>query len=193
MLAAQAVYASALFLGKVAEKKDIERAYASVYNAKRNIILTGMPSSGKSSVGRALAERTGKKFFDSDSIIVKKIGMPIAGFFAERGEAEFRRIEHEVIAELSKESGAVIATGGGAVLDGENVKALKRNGTVVFLDRSPEKLFPSEDRPLSSDIESLMRRYNERYNIYISSADVAVDGNGSIGQTAELVNRETAK
>ena len=193
MLAAQAVYASALFLGKVAEKKDIERAYASVYNAKRNIILTGMPSSGKSSVGRALAERTGKKFFDSDSIIVKKIGMPIAGFFAERGEAEFRRIEHEVIAELSKESGAVIATGGGAVLDGENVKALKRNGTVVFLDRSPEKLFPSEDRPLSSDIESLMRRYNERYNIYISSADVAVDGNGSIGQTAELVYRETAK
>ena len=193
MLAAQAVYASALFLGKVAEKKDIERAYASVYNAKRNIILTGMPSSGKSSVGRALAERTGKKFFDSDSIIVKKIGMPIAGFFAERGEAEFRRIEHEVIAELSKESGAVIATGGGAVLDGENVKALKRNGTVVFLDRSPEKLFPSEDRPLSSDIESLMRRYNERYNIYISSADVAVDGNGSIGQTAELVYRETVK
>ena len=187
MLAAQAVYASALFLGKEASGEDIDRAYRAVYNEKRNIVLIGMPSSGKSSVGRLLAEKTGKTFFDSDDLIIEKIGLPIAEFFSRNGEAAFRQIEHEVIRELSAENGAVIATGGGAVLNGENAKALKRNGTVIFLDRSPEKLFPSDDRPLSSSREALMQRYRERYDIYKSSADIAVNGDGTVDKTAEKV------
>ena len=190
MLCAQAVYASALFLGKKAADSDIERAYKAVYNEKRNLVLTGMPSSGKSSVGRLLAEKTGKAFFDSDALIVEKIGMPIAEFFGKNGEAAFRRIEHEVIKALSVKTGAVIATGGGAVLDAENVRALKRNGTVVFLNRSPEKLFPSGDRPLSSDREALMQRYNERYEIYTRSADVVINGDGTLVQTAERIFEE---
>jgi len=193
MLAAQAVYASALFLGREAAEEDIERAYRAVYGDKRNIVLTGMPSSGKSSVGKMLAEKTGKAFYDSDEIIVEKIGIPIADFFAKNGEAEFRKTEHEVIKELAEKNGAVISTGGGAVLDKANVKALKRNGTVVFLDRSPEKLFPSDDRPLSSNRESLMKRYNERYDKYTSSADIAVDGDGSVEATAELILSEIGK
>lgn len=190
MLCAQAVYASALFLGKEADDRNIKRAYGAVFNAKRNIVLTGMPSSGKSSVGRLLAEKTGKAFFDSDALIVEKIGMPIAEFFSRNGEAAFRRIEHDVIKALSAKTGAVIATGGGAVLDGKNAKALKRNGTVVFIDRSPEKLFPSDDRPLSSDREALMQRYNERYEIYKRSADIIINGDGTIAQTAERIFEE---
>ena len=193
MLAAQAVYASALFLGKEASQADIERTYGTVYHEKRNIVLTGMPSSGKSSVGRLLAERTGKDFFDSDELIVEKIGMPIAEFFSRNGEAEFRRIEQEVLKVLSGKNGAVIATGGGAVLNGENVKALKRNGTVVFLDRSPEKLCPTADRPLSSSREALMKRYAERYTIYKSSADAVVNGDGTVARTAEKVFEELAE
>ena len=152
-----------------------------------------MPSSGKSSVGRLLAEKTGKDFFDSDELIVEKIGMPIAEFFSRNGEAEFRRIEHEVLKELSGKNGAVIATGGGAVLNGENVKALKRNGTVVFLDRSPEKLCATNDRPLSSSREALMKRYTERYTIYKSSADAVIDGDGTVARTAESVLSEMEK
>lgn len=193
MLTAQAVYASALFLGREAAEGDIERIYRAVYNEKRNIVLTGMPSSGKSSVGRLLAEKTGKAFFDSDEIIVKKIGMPIAEFFEKQGEEEFRKIEHEVIKELSGKNCAVISTGGGTILDKENVRALKRNGSLVFLNRSPDKLFPSDDRPLSSDRESLMKRYNERYDKYLSSADIIVDGNESVEKTAERVYTETEK
>lgn len=193
MLSAQAVYASALFLGKEAAEGDIDRVYKAVYNEKRNIVLTGMPSSGKSSVGRLLAEKTGKAFFDSDELIIEKIGMPIAEFFSKNGEAAFRQIEHDVIKALSGKSSAVIATGGGAVLDAKNVRALKRNGTVVFLDRSPEKLIPTNDRPLSSDREALMQRYTERYNIYKTSADITVDGDGSVVQTAENVLSEIEK
>lgn len=187
MLAAQAVYASALFLGREAATADIERAYGAVYNSKRNIVLIGMPSCGKSSVGRLLAEKTGKEFFDSDGIIVERTGMPIAELFARQGETAFRTIEHEVLAGLAAKSGAVIATGGGAVLAADNVRALKRGGTAVFLDRSPEKLVSTADRPLSPDRESLMRRYAERYEKYLSAADVTVNGDGTVGETAEKV------
>ena len=190
MLSAQAVCASALFLGGEALQSDIERAYSAIYNAKRNIALIGMPSCGKSSVGRLLARRTGKDFYDSDDIIVEKTGMPIADFFAEYGEAAFRKIERDVIAELASKTGAVIATGGGSILDGDNVKALKRSGMVVFLDRSPDKLIFSPDRPLSSDKESLMRRYAERYEKYKSAADIIVNGDGELRQTAESVYSE---
>ncbi len=190
MLTAQAVCASALFLGGEALQSDIERAYGAIYNAKRNIALIGMPSCGKSSVGRLLARRTGKDFYDSDDIIVERTGMPIADFFTEYGEAAFRKIEREVIADLAMKSGAVIATGGGSILDEDNVKALKRSGTVVFLDRSPDKLIFSTDRPLSSDRESLMRRYAERCEKYKSAADIIVNGDGELQPTTESVFAE---
>lgn len=193
MLCAQAVYASALFLDKEAKNADIERTYGALYNAKCNIALIGMPSCGKSGVGRLLAEKTGKQFFDSDEIIIERIGMPIAVFFAEHGESAFRQIEHDVIKALSAKNGAVISTGGGAILDADNVTALKRGGIVVFLDRSPEKLTATPDRPLSSDRESLMRRYNERYEKYIAAADVTVDADGGLEETAEKVYGEILK
>lgn len=147
MLAAQAAYASALFRGCETSQRDIDLAYQTVRREMENIVLIGMPSSGKSTVGRALAERLGKRFADSDALVTERIGMPIADYFAQRGEAAFREREQEAVADLAATGGQVIATGGGAILRPENVTALRRSGRLVFLDRSPEKLIATAAVP----------------------------------------------
>lgn len=193
MLAAQAACASALFHGCETSERDIELAYQTVRREMENIVLIGMPSSGKSTVGRALAERLGKRFADSDALVTERIGMPIADYFARRGEAAFREHEQEAIAALAATGGQVIATGGGAVLRPENVTALRRNGRLVFLDRSPEKLIATADRPLASDREALRRRYEERYELYCAAADLHIDGDGTVEETAQRIEKEWMK
>lgn len=190
MLSAQAVYASAVFLDKELEPELIEKAYNIVKSDKQNIVLVGMPSSGKTTVGRIIAERTGKSFADTDDIIVNEIGMPIAQYFAERGETAFRDLESRTLADASQKGGCVIATGGGAVLRPENVRAMRRNGTVVFIDRAIEKLIATDDRPLSSSRAALERLYAERYNIYKAAADLHIDGNGTPEEVAQAVLKE---
>ncbi len=190
MLAAQAVYASALFQNKEPDPSLIDKAYTEVLKSKRNIVLIGMPSSGKSSVGKALAEALGAKFFDSDSEITSRIGMPIFEYFEKCGEKSFRDIEKQVILELSKKSSVVIATGGGAVLDSENVENLKKNGVLVFLDRSLENLISTSDRPLSSNFENLKALFEKRYGIYLSASDIRIDGNGNIPETVKKIIQE---
>lgn len=174
MLSAQAVYASSLFLGIPADDKKIELAYKFVKSQKENIVLIGMPSCGKTTLGKLLADRLEKDFFDSDDEIVKKIGMPIPEFFEKYGEKEFRKIEKETISCLSDKSGCVIATGGGAVLDKQNVQSLKRNGKIVFLNRPKELLTPTSDRPLSNERDALYKLFDERFDIYKASADIEI-------------------
>ena len=94
---------------------------------------------------------------------------------------------------MSKLNGSVISTGGGAILRSENVRRLKQNGTVYFLDRSLELLVPTKDRPLSSDRASIEKRYNERYGIYLASADVRVNGDGTPDEVAELILKDRVK
>lgn len=193
MLAAQASYASALFRGCETSQRDIDLAYQTVRREMENIVLIGMPSSGKSTVGRALAERLGKRFADSDALVTERIGMPIADYFAQRGEAAFREREQEAVADLAATGGQVIATGGGAILRPENVTALRRSGRLVFLDRSPEKLIATADRPLASDREALRRRYEERYDLYCAAADLHIDGDGTVEETAQRIEKEWMK
>lgn len=193
MLAAQAAYASALFRGCEPSQRDIDLAYQTVRREMENIVLIGMPSSGKSTVGRALAERLGKRFADSDALVTERIGMPIADYFAQRGEAAFREREQEAVADLAATGGQVIATGGGAILRPENVTALRRSGRLVFLDRSPEKLIATADRPLASDREALRRRYEERYDLYCAAADLHIDGDGTVEETAQRIEKEWMK
>lgn len=193
MLAAQASYASALFRGCETSQRDIDLAYQTVRREMENIVLIGMPSSGKSTVGRALAERLGKRFADSDALVTERIGMPIADYFAQRGEAAFREREQEAVADLAATGGQVIATGGGAILRPENVTALRRSGRLVFLDRSPEKLIATADRPLASDREALRRRYKERYDLYCAAADLHIDGDGTVEETAQRIEKEWMK
>lgn len=138
-----------------------------------------MPSSGKTTVGRMLAASLGLSFVDSDAEIVSRIGMRIADFFAARGEAAFRAVESEVIADLAARRGQVIATGGGAVLDPRNVDALRHSGTLFFLDRSLAGLTPTADRPLSADGGRLERLYHERRPRYLAAADHVIPNDGT--------------
>ena len=187
MLVAQAVRASEIFLDVTYPEDTADRLYKLILKEKENIVLTGMPASGKSTVGRLLAELTGRELIDSDEEIVKKASKSIPDIFAEDGELYFRELEREVIHGLSAKNGVIIATGGGAVLDGSNTEALKQNGRIYFIDRAPELLVPTPDRPLSSDRESIMRRYRERYPIYRNTCDLRVDADCSPRAVAEKI------
>ncbi len=193
MLVSQAIYAYEHFMGTCVNKTIIDSIFNKVLNQKNNIILTGMPSSGKTTIGKLLAKKTGKTFVDTDEEIVKKIGMDIKSYFAKYGESEFRKIESRVIKEISPNNSLIIATGGGAILNYDNIKCLKQNGNIYFLDRSIDKLMPTSDRPLSSDINALKKRYEERYPIYISTCDVKIDGNGTPSEVAEIIYGDYTK
>lgn len=193
MLSAQAVHASAVFRDIPLDESLVDKAFKRVKNDKQSIVLIGMPSSGKTTVGRILAEKCGKQLADTDEYIVRKIGMPISDFFAKHGEAEFRKIEKETVAELSATGGRIIATGGGAVLDAENVRALKQNGVLVFLDRRPENLIATDDRPLASRRSALEKLYAERYDIYCAAAELHIDANTTPEAEADAILKELAK
>lgn len=193
MLVAQAKRSCEVFTDTVIDDAQILRIHRLLRQEMENIVLIGMPSSGKSTVGRALAERLGKRFADSDALVTERIGMPIADYFAQHGEAAFREREQEAVADLAATGGQVIATGGGAILRPENVTALRRSGRLVFLDRSPEKLIATADRPLASDREALRRRYEERYDLYCAAADLHIDGDGTVEETAQRIEKEWMK
>lgn len=179
MLVAQAVLASQLFSGAEAEVKRVtDEVYGKILNEKRNIVLIGMPGSGKTTVGKALSEKLGKAFVDTDDIIVSEYG-DISGIFADRGEKFFRDVESVAVKSVALKNNLVIATGGGAVLRKENVDYLKHNGLLFFLDRPLEDIVPTDDRPLSRDYEALKKCYEERYDIYLSVCDekISIDGN----------------
>ena len=189
MLAAQAVYASALFTGKKAEEALIERAYQTVLQEKRNLVLIGMPSCGKTTVGKMLAEKTGRSYLDTDEMIVNRESRSISDIFASDGEAAFRTMEREIISEAAKLSGTVIATGGGAAMDMKNIEALRQNGILIFLDRPLEALTATADRPLASDVEALKKRFAERYSTYCEVCNVRIVND----QTPEQAVKEILK
>lgn len=193
MLVSQAVYAYEHFMDTSVDKKLCDTIYNDIFKDKLNIVLIGMPSSGKTTIGKILAEKTGKIFVDSDDEIIKRIGMDIKSYFNKYGEKSFREVESEVIKDISTKNSQIIATGGGAILNCDNVRRLKQNGIVYFLDRSLENLTPTSDRPLSSDIETLKKRYEERYPIYLASADIIVDGNSTVQNVADTIYGEYNK
>ena len=190
MLVAQAVYAVEFFLDTKIPKEKIESVFNKIYKSKENIVLIGMPCSGKSTIGKIVAEACGREFFDLDAEIEKKIGTSISDYFAKNGEEAFRDLETEVLRDVAKETGIVISTGGGAILKEENVSALRANGRIYFLDRSLEHLFPTDDRPLSRSKSDLTALFEKRYPIYMSAKDVRIDGNGTPNEVAELIRKE---
>ena len=190
MLAAQAVYASALFQDIEVNTALIDKAYRTVLAAKQNVVLIGMPSSGKTTVGKRLAQITGKTFVDTDDLIVSRIGCPIADYFATHGEAAFRKIECEVILEVAKKSGQIIATGGGSILNEGNVNALRQNGVNVFLNRSLDRLITTKSRPLSSDREALAALYEKRLPLYKKAADLEIMADDASSAVADAILKE---
>lgn len=106
-----------------------------------NIILTGFMATGKSTVGKLLAERLGYSFVDTDELIAARSGMSVAAIFREKGEAAFRRMESEVARELGEQTGLVVSTGGSLMLNPKNAAALGRRGHVFCLSAAPEEIY----------------------------------------------------
>ena len=170
----------ALFENKKPDENLIDDVYGKILNDKRNIVLIGMPSSGKTTIGKALAARMGKRFADTDELIVGTTGKSIPEIFEKEGEKVFREIEKKVICDIAVNDGTVIATGGGVILDEKNVLALKRNGVIVYLDRKIDNLIATDSRPLSSNVDDLKKLYDKRKPLYEKYAEITIDDNDDV-------------
>lgn len=186
MLVAQAAKAAELFFNDKTMTDKTNSVFSEIFKEKLNIVLVGMPGSGKTTIGKIVAEALGREFYDTDVEFVKENG-EIADYFKSNGEKAFRDKESDIVSDLGAKNGLVIATGGGAILRPENVKHLKENGLVIFLDRDVEKIVPTSDRPLGSDRNAIQKRYDERYPVYCSVADIKVDSNRDVNTVAHDV------
>lgn len=193
MLVAQAVAAVEKFLGNTLEKTKVDEVFKTIYDSKQNVVLVGMPGCGKTTVGKKIAKLLDREFIDTDDEIVKNQNISIPEIFERVGESGFREIETDIINEVSKKQGAIIATGGGAVLKNDNVNMLKQNGRLYFINRSLEDIPATESRPLSSDREALKQRFLERYGIYKSVCDVKIEPKKSIVQNAKMIAEDFLK
>ncbi len=180
MLVSQGASAAELFTDTKVEPQRVYEVFKEIKQQKRNIVLIGMPSSGKTTIGKQLANALNMSFIDTDDEIARATGKTAAEIINTQGETAFRDIESDIIVSVAAKNGCVIATGGGAVLRKQNVTALRGNGTLYFIDRPPELLITTNDRPLSSSREALQKRYNERYQIYLDSADKIINNDTDI-------------
>ena len=192
MLVAQAKKASEIFIGKEIRDSEIRRIKNIIEKNTKNIVLVGMPGSGKSTVGQYLAERIGREFYDSDEEISKKGETPVE-IIEKYGEEHFRGVETEVLSDLCKKSGCVIATGGGAVTREENYDIIQQNAMVVFIDRDIERL-STNGRPLSQGgIEKLRQMYEVRYPLYKKFSHFSVKSQKTWQETTALIIEELNK
>lgn len=185
MLVSQAKRSCELFTGKSIPDSEIYRIERVLSHQMQNIVIIGMPGSGKTAVSTMLAERLGRKIFDTDTIVSEKAGMTIPEIFAAQGEAGFRKLETEATAEVGKLSGNIISTGGGVVTVADNYELLHQNGVIVWIERDTNKL-ARDGRPisLSSDLNEL---YAARLPLYERFADIKADNNGDINDTVNAI------
>lgn len=154
---------------------------------KENIVLIGMPGCGKSTVGAALAKKLNYSIVDSDVYITEKQGRTPAKIIEGEGEPVFRNIESACIKEICQKQSQVISTGGGAVLREENVKVLKTDGKIIFIDRNLDNIKPTPDRPLSNDREKLTALYKVRMPIYKAAANITVTNNKNVADCVDQI------
>jgi shikimate dehydrogenase len=183
MLVAQAKLGCEIFTDREISETEIDRITKEIEKQTKNIILIGMPGCGKTTAGKNLAAMTGRPFVDSDVEISRVTGRSPSEIITQDGEAAFRKIETEILRELCKESGRIIATGGGAVTVPENKDILQQNGTVIFLQRDISTL-DLKDRPLSKNIPEL---YKKRLPLYKDFANAEVEGKKKEKETAAAI------
>ena len=190
MLVAQAVAAAELFTGKKYGGDLTDRIYKELLTEQTNIVLIGMPGSGKTTIGRKLANKLEREYADTDEYIVNSQQKPITEIFAGRGEEYFRDLESDAVKDISSRHGLVISTGGGCVLRRENVDSLKQNGMIFFLDRPPEKLIPTLSRPLADSVEKIKKLYEQRIDTYTAAADRIIKINDSFEEGEKEIIKE---
>ena len=185
MLVAQAKRSAELFTGQAIPDAEIDRIEGLLRREMLNIVLVGMPGSGKSTVARALGRVLDRPVVEADALIAEAAGCPIPEIFAREGEEGFRRRETAVLREQGMRSGIILSTGGGCVTREENYDPLHQNGTIVWLRRDTA-LLPKEGRPISlrSDLNEL---YEKRRPCYERFADLTVDNDGSVRAAADKI------
>ena len=190
MLIAQAKYTFEIFENMSFDDSIIDDIKKEMLKDRCNIVLIGMPSAGKTTIGKMLEEKLGKEFIDLDDMIIAKAGKSIPEIFQESGEAGFRAIETEVAIEASKMNNKIIATGGGVVKHKVNMDFLHLNGITIFIDRDIDKLISSDpNRPLSSSKKALQQMHKERYPLYQKYAAYVAVNNANVEETVDdIVN-----
>ena len=188
MLIGQAKQSVEFFLDKKIDDQIIDDIYKDMLKERCNIVLIGMPSAGKTTIGKLLEERMNKEFIDLDDVIIQKAGKSIPDIFKESGEAGFRAIETEAAIEVSKLNNKIIATGGGTIKHKVNMDYLRLNGITIFIDRDVDKLVSSDpNRPLSSSKEALHKMHQERLPLYQKYAAYVAVNNSDIGSTVKEI------
>ena len=184
MLIAQAKQSVEFFLDKSIDDQIIDDIYQDMLRERCNIVLIGMPSAGKTTIGKMLENRMQKEFIDLDDIIIEKAGKSIPEIFEESGEAGFRAIETEAAIEVSKLNNKIIATGGGTIKHKVNMDYLRQNGITIFIDRDVDKLISSDpNRPLSKSTDALEKMHAERLPLYQKYAAYVAVNNSDIEST----------
>lgn len=187
MLVAQAKESAEWFTGEPIDDSCIEMIYSRLRRQMENIILIGMPGCGKTTVGASLAKILSRPLKDADAELEQAVGRKITEILPTDGEASFRSLESETLLDLGKQSGLVIATGGGCVTIPNNYEKLHRNGTIVWLKRDLD-LLPTDGRPLSQT-GHLQEMYQKRAPLYARFADFSVENSGDPQETAEEIIR----
>lgn len=192
MLVAQAVYAAELFLNEVLDKTIIETILSKLEHDMSNIVLVGMPGSGKTSIGKAIAEKLGREFYDTDEVIEQNESVSISDIIESKGEQAFRELENQTVTQLGKQNGLVISTGGGVVLRQDNRDMLRQNGYVVWIKRPLESL-ETVGRPLSKDIATLMEMYQKRQPLYQECSDLIVENIQTISDAVNVIIKKNCQ
>lgn len=188
MLIYQAIKAHEYFTGNIVSENKIQEIRKILKKKFINIVLIGMPGSGKTTISKLLSEKLNMEVLDTDLLIVQKEQREIPDIFAKDGEKYFRETEKEIIKEVSLNHEKIISTGGGVILNKENVLNLKANGIIIYLDRDIDNIVKDfENRPLAKNKNDLVKLYNERIDLYKSSADYSIDNNSDIEETVNKI------
>ncbi len=186
MLIRQAIVAHNLICND--NKNNYREIYKALISQKLNIVLIGLPGSGKSTIGKLLSEQLQKTFIDVDHEIEKKSQTTINEIFSNKGESYFRILEANIIQEQALKMNTVIATGGGAVLYEDNMRLLKGNSIVIYLQRNLQDIIINNERPLLTERSQLQKLYNERHMLYLKYADVCINNNTYIDTIMKIIN-----
>lgn len=186
MLVAQAKASSEIFMKAKLDDSLIEKIIKEIYFKMANIVLIGMPGSGKTTISKILSEKTGKKFIDSDFEIEKFCGLSIPKIFKTKGENEFRKIENEILKKISKETGIVLSAGGGAVLAENAYEILKQNAKIYWIKRDLS-LLEMAGRPLSKSRAEIEKIHEKRRPIYEKFCDKIIENSGLAENSAQKI------